>query len=196
MTTPVLETERLLLRPLRLADAVAIQHWFANWNIIRRLSTNVPWPYPADGAETFLREMALPAMASGESLKWAITLEGDDALIGAIDFTFEDTGLGNRGFWLAEHLWGQGYMTEAVIAVQNHVLITLGVERIVVLNASDNVASRRVKEKTGATYLGQIEVAHHDGSHLADQWEITRESWRAANRHHGDRSSWMSWMGW
>jgi len=119
----------------------------------------------------------LPTNAAGTSLSWAITQHGDDELIGTIDFTFADGGFGNRGFWLAEHLWGQGIMTEAVTAVQDHVFFELGVERITVLNAATNMASRRIKEKTGARFLAQIQVAHHTGNNLSDKWEVTRDDW-------------------
>jgi RimJ/RimL family protein N-acetyltransferase len=53
MLTPRLETERLILRPMALSDAPAIQRHFNNWNIIQNLATVVPWPYPADGAGDF-----------------------------------------------------------------------------------------------------------------------------------------------
>lgn len=177
MATPVLETERLILRPLRMDDAPAIQRWFDNWNIIQYVGSEVPWPYPADGAETFLRDVALPSVASGESLLWAITVLGDDQLIGVMDFAFVAGDVGNRGFWLAEHLWGRGYMTEAVVAMQDYVLLELGVERMIVVNAATNLASRRIKEKTGARLLGQIELSHRDGERLYDQWEVTRQDW-------------------
>ena len=55
MATPILTTERLMLRPLALSDAPAIQRHFNNWNIIRNLAAVVPWPYPADGAERFTK---------------------------------------------------------------------------------------------------------------------------------------------
>jgi hypothetical protein len=45
------------------------------------------------------------------------------------------------------------------------------------LNALDNSHSRRVKEKTGARYLGQIPFAHRNGCTVSEQWEVTRESW-------------------
>lgn len=67
MQTPQLETERLILRPLALSDVPAIQRHFDNWNIIRHLSAVVPWPYPADEAETFVR-IQLDKISAGEAL--------------------------------------------------------------------------------------------------------------------------------
>ena len=54
MNTPTLQTRRLTLRPLALSDAPAIQRHFNNWNIIQHLASVIPWPYPEDGAETFM----------------------------------------------------------------------------------------------------------------------------------------------
>ena len=51
---PALTTERLLLRPLELADAPQIQAIFPQWEIVKYLTTQVPWPYPEDGALTFM----------------------------------------------------------------------------------------------------------------------------------------------
>jgi hypothetical protein len=70
VNTPTLTTPRLFLRPVALADASAIQEHFANWNVIKHIGGNVPWPYPADGAETFLKEDALPRVASAVDLKF------------------------------------------------------------------------------------------------------------------------------
>ena len=55
MDTPNIQTRRLILRPLALSDAPAIQRHFNNWNIIKNMATVVPWPYPDDGAETFVK---------------------------------------------------------------------------------------------------------------------------------------------
>lgn len=50
--TPALESARLLLRPLELSDAAAVQLIFPKWEIVRYLANKVPWPYPPDGALT------------------------------------------------------------------------------------------------------------------------------------------------
>jgi ribosomal-protein-alanine N-acetyltransferase len=60
------ETKRMILRPLELLDATQIQELFPHWEIVRFLQNVVPWPYPADGAFRFIRDLALPAMERGE----------------------------------------------------------------------------------------------------------------------------------
>jgi hypothetical protein len=64
MKTPTIQVPRLLLRPLALSDAPPILRHFNNWNIIRNLASVVPWPYPDDGAETFVR-LQLEKIAAG-----------------------------------------------------------------------------------------------------------------------------------
>lgn len=181
MICPILETKRLILRPLAHTDAPSIQRYFNNWNIIKQLSARAPWPYPDDGAETFIRD-SLPKMAAGTHCFWVLTFRGGpNEAIGVLEFSpNEGSPDGDRGFWLAEPFWGQGLMTEAVSAMNDFVFGTLGIERYVVTNALENPASRRVKEKTGARFLDRFvsSVGHHfDG--MSERWEVTRESWEA-----------------
>jgi len=139
------------LRPLALSDAPAIQRHFNNWNIIQHLASVVPWPYPEDGAETFIAR-ELERVAAGEEIyNWMLVLRGGDGeAIGNIRFRpRSDDPKGNRGFWLAERYWNQGLMSEAVSAVNDFAFRTLGIESFHVCNAATNVASRRVKQKTG-----------------------------------------------
>jgi len=109
MCTPTLQTTRLLLRPLALADAPAIQRHFNNWNIIRNLASVVPWPYPDDGAETFIK-LQLGRIAAGEDIyQWGrVLLSGDGQAIGNIHFgPGADNPKGNRVYWLAEPYWNR-----------------------------------------------------------------------------------------
>jgi RimJ/RimL family protein N-acetyltransferase len=179
LETPVLETPRLILRPLALADAPAIQRHFNNWNVIKTLASVVPWPYPDDGAETFIRQQ-LDKIAAGEKLyQWVLALrQGDNEAIGSIRFHLQpEAAKGNRGFWLAEPYWNRGLMTEAVGAVNDFVFGTLGLESFYVCNVASNAASRRVKQKTGAEFVGHIELAHHNGETKSERWKVTREGW-------------------
>src|SRR5688572_11784793 len=75
-----IRAERLLLRPLRASDTDTLFALFANWEVVRWLSTP-PWPYTLDDAEGFVA--AQMGVDTARSLYCAIAL--DDALIGAID---------------------------------------------------------------------------------------------------------------
>lgn len=177
--TPTLETERLILKPVEIADAPAVQKHFNNWNIIKNLLDTVPWPYPDNGAEDYLKNRVMPQIKKGETHVWSIRQkQKPDDLIGLIEYRHVTERDDNRGFWLAEPYWKQGYMTEAVARVNDFIFDDLGVERIVVCNFEGNQGSRRVKEKTGATFIGTCEKSHHEGKVRSEMWEITAENWR------------------
>ena len=74
---PRLETPRLRLRALELADADQTQILFPHWEIVKHLNAVVPWPYPPDGARQFYEHVELPAMARGEHWTWSIRLKAD-----------------------------------------------------------------------------------------------------------------------
>jgi hypothetical protein len=55
-----LHTGRLLLQPLRLADAEQTQRLFPQWEIVQFMTTLIPWPYPADGRLLFIAMLHSP----------------------------------------------------------------------------------------------------------------------------------------
>lgn len=177
--TPCLETERLVLRPLRLGDAPAIQRHFAHWEMVRHLMARVPWPYPADGAETNVRE-CLAKRERGEQFYWAITLKGGgDELIGRIDLR-PDAGVGAmRGFWLAQEYWGRGLMTEAADAVNAYAFEVLDWPFIDVSTNTANLASQRIKEKQGFTPVGVATDSYVEGVRDKAYWRLTQADWRS-----------------
>ncbi len=176
---PALDAERLVLRPVSRDDADDLQRHFARWSIIQHLTEAVPWPYPENGVQSFLDEDLLPRIASGDAMAWVIVPKTGPLAGQACGLLeYRPNADDHRGFWIAEPLWGQGYMTEAVARFQDHVFFDLGVERLVVHNAVGNLGSRRVKQKTGAVLLGPVEMAHRSGN-AAEQWEVTRHRWAA-----------------
>lgn len=186
--TPTLETERLLLRPLRLEDAPAIQREFAVWDVVRHLHAGVPWPYPPDGAETNLRE-CLAAREAGEQFFWVLTLKGgDDEAIGRIDLRPEKAGSRDmRGFWLARNLWGRGLMTEAAERVTAYAFEDLGWPHLYLTNAAANVASHRVKVKQGAELIDVTSASYVQGAGERETWILRREAWLARRSRAEDR---------
>jgi [ribosomal protein S5]-alanine N-acetyltransferase len=177
-TMTVLETERLILKPLELADAPTTQRLFPHWEIVRYLNAKVPWPYPADGALQFYRDVVLPAVARGEQWIWAIHLkDGPDHLIGAINLTLSRDE--NRGFWLGLPWQRQGLMSEACEIVTDTWFDALGQDVLKVSKAAPNVASHRVSEKQGARLVAVEERDYVSGRWPTEIWELTRLEWHA-----------------
>ncbi len=175
---PTLETERLFLRPLELSDADQVQRLFPQWEVVKYLNDVVPWPYPPDGALTYYRDRALPAMARGDEWHWTLRLkEQPQQIIGAIGLIRGETD--NRGFWLAPPWQGKGLMTEAVIAVNDFWFDVLGFPVLRAPKAIANVASRRISEKTGMRMVRREERNLVSGRLPGEVWEITAEEWRA-----------------
>lgn len=177
---PTLETPRLLLRPLELADAAQAQVLFAQWEIVRFLNSRVPWPYPPDGALTFYRDVALPAIERGEGWNWTLRLKTDPGqLIGNISLSRTEE---NRGFWLGLPWHGQGLASEACDAVTDYWFNVLKFRVLHVTKAVANGASRRISEKQGMRVVATEERDYVSGRLLSEVWEITAEEWNAKRR--------------
>jgi [ribosomal protein S5]-alanine N-acetyltransferase len=177
----VLETSRLELRPLSIADAEQTQRLFPHWDVVKYLANQVPWPYPDDGALTYYRDEALPAIARGDEWHWSLRLKsGPEQHIGCI--CLMKGANNNRGFWLGLPWQRQGFMTEAVDAVTDYWFDTLGFPVMRVQKAVDNVGSRRISEKNGMRLVEFLERQYVIGRVQVEVWEITAEEWGRARR--------------
>jgi ribosomal-protein-alanine N-acetyltransferase len=182
--TPLLETPRLVLKPLALEDAPRVQELFPHWEIVKHLAAVVPWPYPPDGALTYIRDVALPAVVRGDEWHWTLRLKtAPDALIGCIALRNPaQPGGENRGFWLGLAWHGRGLMTEAADAVTDFWFDVLKCPVLRIPKAAANVASRRVSEKQGMRLVATEERNYVSGRMPAEIWEITAEEWKARVR--------------
>ncbi len=181
MKTPVIETPRLILRPLTLEDAPRTQALFPHWEIVRYLADIVPWPFPHNGAETFYRHIALPAVERHEEWIWTLRLkQAPHEHIGSISLCRGDHE--NRGFWLGLPWQGQGLVTEAVVAANDFWFHTLGFKNLATSKAAANLASRRVSEKTGMRLINTFQKGFVSGVLPAERWELTAEQWRQQPR--------------
>ncbi|SEI16144.1 GNAT family N-acetyltransferase [Pseudomonas asplenii] len=174
---PTLYSERLILQPMTLADAPAVQQLFPHWEVVRYLNALVPWPYPDDGALNYLRDIALPAVERGEEWLWSIRLKtAPQQMIGSISLMNETDN--NRGFWLAPQWQGQGLMSEASRVVAHYWFEVLERPLMRVPKAAANLASRRISEREGMRLIRSEERTFVSGRLPCDLWEITREEWR------------------
>jgi RimJ/RimL family protein N-acetyltransferase len=173
-----LETPRLLLRPLELADAEQVQRIFPEWEIVRFLAATVPWPFPSDGVLTYYRDRALPAMERGDEWHWSLRLRTDPAtVVGCVSLLKGKDH--NRGFWIGLPWQRQGLMNEAADAVTDYWFDVLGFPVMRVPKAVENTGSRRISEKQGMRVVAVEERAYVGGRFLTEIRKITADEWRA-----------------
>ena len=175
---PVLETQRLLLRPLELADAEQTQILFPRWEVVQYLADRVPWPYPPDGAFVYYRDVALPAVERGDEWHWTLRVKtAPERLIGSIGLMKGEKE--NRGFWIAPEWRRQGLMMEACDAVTDYWFDVLKFNVLRAPKATANAGSRRISEKQGMRVIETEERGYVSGRLTSEIWEITREEWHA-----------------
>ena len=177
-----LQTNRLILRPLQLADAEQTQRLFPRWEIVKLLTAKVPWPYPEGRALESYRDRILPAIERGEEWHWTLRLkQSPESHIGVISLHRDEWD--NRGYWLGLPWQRQGLMTEAVAVVTDYWFDVLGFPVLRAPKAVANTASRRISEKTGMRVIATLERDYVSGRLPAEIWEITADEWRKKRKH-------------
>lgn len=143
-------TARLFLRPGWPEDAAALFAAINDEAIAGNLA-RVPWPYCLDDARAFL---ALPAGPG--TTRWLIFSRtvASPQLVGCIGIGREDGQDAELGYWIARAHWGQGYATEAGLAVLDTAR-ALRHRHLVASHFVDNPASGSVLRKLGFRPTGQ-----------------------------------------
>jgi len=148
-------TRRLHLRPPCDGDAEPLYALFANWEVMRWLSSP-PWPYVLDDARFFINARSA---RNPEFITAAIVL--DDAFIGIIDAIVKPASAIQRergysiGYWIGQPYWGRGYMSEAARSFIAHVFRTIPDGAIFSGAFADNATSLRIQEKLGFARDGE-----------------------------------------
>ena len=176
---PLIETARLVLRPLELADARAIAERAGDRRVARYLIA-VPSPYPVSLATRWISaRIAWWPQARGVTL--AIAVRGrPDELLGSVSLRrFVRDRRAELGYWLGVDAWGKGYATEAATALVDFGFRELGLERIYAQVLEGNAASCRVLEKLGMVSEGIRRRHIRKGRKLLDVhlFGVLRQEW-------------------
>lgn len=183
---PELATRRLVLKPVTERDIPAYERHFVDYEVIRHLAAVVPWPYPEEGVAEYVMTCILPQQGNNKWV-WGIFLRTHpEELIGVVDL-WRPGKPENRGFWLGRRFWGQGIMTEAVAPVHDFAFDVVGFKRLVFSNAQGNLRSRRIKEKTGARFVGCAPGSFVDpGYTQRELWVLTSSDWESHKEQHSE----------
>ncbi len=151
MKTPILETERLLLRPMTIQDAESA---FKNWTSDPEIAKFMRWELHKNVAET--REWLESEEAFLESdtvYNWGLVLKESGELIGSGGLVFiELKGMYELGYNIMKKYWNQGLATEASWKMIEYGKKELGQKQFYCCHAKDNPASGKVMTKVGFKY--------------------------------------------
>jgi RimJ/RimL family protein N-acetyltransferase len=177
-STPVLETERLVLRAPRLEDAKTIVSLIDD----RRIAENtacIPHPYSLADAHAFLAQ----ANRAPDEPSFLIAL-ADGTVIGGCGIGVARGPAPELGYWISVPYWGRGYATEAARALIDHALCDLGCEQLCGRARVSNPASRRVLEKCGFQWTGVslIRIRALRFSAPVDCFRLDRGLWASLKR--------------
>lgn len=111
----IIETERLVLRPITLEDAPLFAK-LGGEKDIARMTGSFPYPFPLISVE--VKIMMLNAQRRrGVAYPYAITRDGGD-IMGVTDlFRRDGSSPFELGYWIGKPFWGKGYMTEACAGI-------------------------------------------------------------------------------
>jgi RimJ/RimL family protein N-acetyltransferase len=155
---PVLAGNTVVLRPLREEDADRIVEGCNDPTTSHWLSF-LPAPFTREDAASYLLR-TVEAASRGEVVQWAMADPAGDRLVGTIGLPRIQRGSAEVGYWTHPDVRGRGLATEAVRLVSDHAFSSadsggLGLRRLFVKVAADNVASQRVALSNGFTRYGE-----------------------------------------
>ena len=146
-----IETERLILRPWEESDAEDLYEYAKD----ERVGPAAGWE--AHTSVENSREIIRIVLSAPET--YAVCLKEDNRPIGSIGLfkpekTDGDIADGDLevGFWVAVPFWGNGYIPEAVRALQKRAFTELGCEALWCGYYEGNAKSKRAQEKCGFVY--------------------------------------------
>jgi [ribosomal protein S5]-alanine N-acetyltransferase len=164
---PELLTERLVLRPFVLDDGRAVEQ-LAGARLIADTTLSIPHPYPTGGGAAWIATHA-EAWNHGAGLALAVcSRDGAGVLLGAVSLQIAQAHRhGEIGYWIGVDHWGNGFATEAAIAVTTYAFRELGLHRVQGGHFTRNAASGRVLQKLGM----QLEGVHRDAYYRWGKFE-------------------------
>ncbi|WP_300669121.1 GNAT family protein [Soonwooa sp.] len=146
-TFPILTTERLVLRELKVSDAEALFSYFSKdeVTIYYDLYTFTSVEEADDLIKTWQERWQ-----KKDTIRWAICLKNNpEKLIGTCGFhNFSPPNFrAEIGYELHPDFWQKGLMTEAIACILNFGFETLQLHRIEAFIDPENISSRKLLEK-------------------------------------------------
>ncbi len=146
MKLPVIETKRLILKPISRADVKAIYAYAKHPDV----GPPAGWMPHTSVKETHeFIDFIMQRKKTGQPGPWSIYHREDRTVIGTIELHSFREWKAEIGFALGKDYWRQGIMKEAAIAVLIVAFEDFGLSRISYKHFVDNEASRALRASLG-----------------------------------------------
>jgi len=161
MKTPVLETERVILRPLKITDAEDVfNNWAGDPEVTQYLRYNTH--ETVDVTKEWLISIE-ENDGKTPSYIWGLMLKETGELFGSFGlFYSQEHKMFEIGYCIMKKYWNNGLTTEAARAVIDFAVKELKQTTFFVCHAKENTASGRIIEKLGFVYHGDGEYSSVD----------------------------------
>jgi ribosomal-protein-alanine N-acetyltransferase len=158
---------RVAIRPFVAADSAQVQTLVSDARVAQ-VAGNVPYPYPEDGAQTWIATHAAQHRSGAAIIRAIVCLE-DGQCIGAISIDQISRGLnssGNLGYWVGVPYWNKGFCEQAGKLMRALAAQEYAMKRLVAAHRMDNPVSARVLEKLGFNELEPQKMSNCSGQYL------------------------------
>jgi ribosomal-protein-alanine N-acetyltransferase len=181
LSVPELETERLVLREIVPADAEDLFRIFSDEETMRYWSCK---PYTSVDQARRLIESLAEAARGGAGIHWAITLRGDDRLVGKLGYN-EWRKAHRRGeisYIVAREHWGKGVVGEALGAALDYGFDHMNLHSVEAGVTPGNDASARMLQKLGFRLEGHLRENFLTDRGFVDSliYSLLRSDWEHA----------------
>lgn len=155
MTNQSLVTENLRLRPFTPNDVTAMVQILNGKDVLRYFPGNPS--LTREQVQRMIERLLAHWQEKGYGL-WAVESQATGALLGRCGLQFiVETDEIEIDFILDRHYWGRGFATEAGRAAMEFGFRVLQLETIVGIVHPENIASQRVLEKLGMSFVTEAE---------------------------------------
>lgn len=152
---PTLHANHVILSPFTVDDAFLVQK-YAGAAEVARTTLNIPHPYPAGAAETWIASH-LPQYLEKKNAVFAIRSSTTGELYGAISLGLNmHHQNAEMGYWMGVPFWNQGFCTEAACRLIQFGFEDIGLNKICSRHLVGNPGSGRVMEKSGMKKEGLL----------------------------------------
>ena len=160
----LLETDRLILRKIESDDyKIAYREWCSDPEQVKYTIHGI---HKSEDVTKNVYDRWISEYDDIKTFRWMIVLKSNNEPIGTIDInnTWSKYSSVEPGYIVSRKYWGNGYATEATMAVMSYLFRECEVETIYSEFMEDNIASGRVMQKCGMIQEGILRNRCEDKS--------------------------------